>query len=69
MCACVCVFVHVYGVNVWFVAVYSACMGMWLVDLNYLLICSLVRHMFKEVRMTSVTMARRLQEQRTGNLL
>ena len=24
---------------------------MWLVDLNYLLICSLVRHMFKEVRM------------------
>ena len=30
---------------------YSACMGTWLVDLNYLLICSLVRHMFKKVRM------------------
>ena len=44
-------------------------MGMRLVDLNYLLICSLVRHMFKEVRMTSLRMAKGLQRQRTGNQL
>ena len=68
MFACVCVYACVWGECVR-VLQYSASMGMWLVDLNYLLICSLVRHMFKEVRMTSLRIARRLQRQRTGNQL
>ena len=59
---CVCVCACVWGECV-------ICSSIVLVDLNYLLICSLVRHMFKMVRMTSVTMARRLQRQRTGNQL